>query len=123
SLLKPHNFKVGNTKDCKPRSAANCGLSMARALLLVGEVSIEGLDHLPKVRGINKKKLPATWGNMFARLALRPRLPIMQVRTVACEASELRPGDMIEIKGRVLEVVTREHRRTGARGQAVIQVR
>lgn len=61
---------------------------------------------------------------MFARLAVRQtRVPALQIRQIAVEASELRPGDMIDIKGRVLEVVGREHKRTGARGQALIQVR
>lgn len=62
---------------------------------------------------------------MLVRFAAHPtvrRLPLLQYRQASAEASELRPGDMVEMKGRVLEVVGREHKRTGARGQALIQV-
>jgi translation elongation factor P/translation initiation factor 5A len=41
---------------------------------------------------------------------------------VTVEASELRPGDMLDMNGKILEIVSREHKRTGARGQALIQV-
>lgn len=62
---------------------------------------------------------------MLTRLSLARRTSrptVLQLRQVSVEASELRPGDFIEMKGRVLEIVTREHKRTGARGNALIQV-